>query len=184
MPRKPIVRGNLPTYAVNIRKLLRDREMSHAQFADKVKLSKQSMYSALNGGDIRVSTLFRMARELKLEPYVLLMPEPVAHPVEVQAPPQVNPLLTLLAGLAQPQQPQAALPVAAQEFLSYWAQLDSRGISALINLAKSLAANPTVDVAARTASLINAPTQGGAHHTDTRHRTRERHRMDGQAEGA
>lgn len=147
MPRKPMVRGNLPTYAANIRKLLRERELTHAQFADKVKLSKQSMYSALNGGDIRVSTLFRMARELKLEPYVLLMPEAPPKPAEVMPQPPLTPawnlVNALLGGTFQP--PPPTVPTQVTDLLNAWSKLSARDVATVMSFVKSLAENRVVD---------------------------------------
>jgi len=87
MPRKPLVRGNLPVYATTTRRLLRERDITHVRFAEMVGIAPQSMYAALNGGDIRVSTLFRMAKALNVEPHVLLMAPHEPPPADVEPAP-------------------------------------------------------------------------------------------------
>lgn len=152
MPKKPQPRGGLPAYAANVRRLLRERDITHVAFSKKVGLSPQSMYAALNGGDIRVSTLLRMANALAVSPHTLLLTEADIHHAEVAQPQQPN-LLTLLAALmaggAAPQQP---MPTAAQEFLNYWSKLDARDIHTLTHMAKTLAHNRVVDASFRMAT--------------------------------
>ena len=149
MPRKPAVRGNLPTHASNIRRLLREQEMTHVAFANRIGRSVSSVYAALNGGDVRLSTLLLMAKALNVELWELLKPDVKVKPEPTQAPAQVpaqvNPLLALLAGLAQTTQPQASVPTAAQEFISMWSHLNSRQMAALIEFARKLHGNPVVD---------------------------------------
>jgi DNA-binding phage protein len=97
MPRKPLVRGNLPAYASNIRRLLRERELTHVAFSKQVGLSPQSTYAALAGGDIRVSTLVRMAKALNVEPWVLMQPEHREALVPPEAPDLSAAIATLLS---------------------------------------------------------------------------------------
>jgi len=103
MPRKPMVRGNLPAYASNIRRLLRERELTHVAFSQQVGLSPQSTYAALAGGDIRVSTLVRMAKALNVEPWVLMQPQPEHRETlaPTEAPDLSSAIATLLAEMVR-----------------------------------------------------------------------------------
>jgi transcriptional regulator with XRE-family HTH domain len=92
-----MVRGNLPAYASNIRRLLRERELTHVAFSKQVGLSPQSTYTALAGGDIRVSTLIRTAKALNVEPWTLMQPQ-LEHR-EALVPPEAHDLSAAIATL-------------------------------------------------------------------------------------
>ena len=100
MPRKPLQHGELPSYVTTIRRILRERGMTHAQLAAKMKppLSKQALYAALNGGDIRMTTFFRMAEALGIPPHVLLTPPPPPPPERevLESGTELNTAITLL----------------------------------------------------------------------------------------
>lgn len=154
MPKKPHPRNGLPAYASNIRRLLRERDITHVAYSKKVGLSPQSMYAALNGGDIKTSTLLRMATALNVPPYTLLLTEADAaslRPAEAAAP-QPN-FLSLLGALAGGPTPTPQVPVAAQDFLSNWSKLSARDIASLTQLARQLAHNSVVDATYRGAEI-------------------------------
>jgi len=159
MPRKPLVRGNLPTHASNIRRLLREREITHVAFSKQVGLSPQSTYAALGGGDIRLSTLTRMSKVLNVPAHQLLDPELFTKPEQnVPAPSGLTPNWNLMSALMGGQfQAAPTMPPQATDFLQQWAKLTPRQLAAIVSMVKSLTDNKIVDACARIPALLDNP---------------------------